>query len=214
LGGRLDGLFGDVPTVMAQVKAGKLKALAATSQERSAIFPDVPTFVEQGFSDTVANQWAGTLAPAGTAPAVIAKLSGAFHAALTDADVRRRLAQAGVTASPSTPEDFAHYLKQEIARWDKLIRESRANSAAVSRPSHHAPFAGLRIAAQRRQRPAHGRIGSRLHPIEFRVDAAGLFHHPTHDDTGAERAQRKPDQRRNDDGRHGWSLLCKPFYNP
>jgi tripartite-type tricarboxylate transporter receptor subunit TctC len=123
LGGQLDGLFGDVPTVMAQVKAGKLKALAATSQERSAIFPDVPTFVEQGFADTVANQWAGTLVPAGTAPAVIAKLSGAFHAALTDADVRRKLAQAGVTPSPSTPEDFAHYLEQEIARWGKLIRE-------------------------------------------------------------------------------------------
>jgi tripartite-type tricarboxylate transporter receptor subunit TctC len=50
----------------------------------------VPTFLEQGFPDTVANQWAGTLAPAGTAPAVIAKLSGAFHAALNDADVRRR----------------------------------------------------------------------------------------------------------------------------
>ena len=83
----------------------------------------MPTFVEQGFPDTVANQWAGTLAPAGTAPAVIAKLSGAFHAALTDADVRRKLAQAGVTPSPSTPEDFARYLKQEIARWGRLIRE-------------------------------------------------------------------------------------------
>ena len=83
----------------------------------------MPTFVEQGFPDTVANQWAGTLAPAGTAPAVIAKVSGAFHAALTDADVRRKLAQAGVTPSPSTPEDFARYLKQEIARWGKLIRE-------------------------------------------------------------------------------------------
>lgn len=123
MGGQLDGLFGDVPTVMAQVKAGKLKALAATSQERSAIFPDVPTFLEQGFPDTVANQWAGTLAPAGTAPAIIAKLSGAFHAALTDADVRRRLAQAGVTASPSMPEAFALYINQEIARWGKLIRE-------------------------------------------------------------------------------------------
>ena len=51
------------------------------------------------------------------------KLSGAFHAALTDADVRRRLAQAGVTASPSTPEAFALYINQEIARWGKLIRE-------------------------------------------------------------------------------------------
>src|SRR5437660_5909485 len=81
LGGQLDGLFGDTPTVMQQVKVGKLKALAATSQDRSDIFPDVPTFVEQGFADTVADQWAGTLAPASTAPAVIAKLNGAFNAA-------------------------------------------------------------------------------------------------------------------------------------
>jgi tripartite-type tricarboxylate transporter receptor subunit TctC len=123
LGGQLDGLFGDTPTVMQQVKAGKLKALAATSQDRSDIFPDVPTFVEQGFPDTVANQWAGTLAPAGTPPAVISKLSAGFNAALTDADVRRRLAQAGVTPSPSSPEEFARYLKEEIARWSRLIRE-------------------------------------------------------------------------------------------
>jgi tripartite-type tricarboxylate transporter receptor subunit TctC len=123
LGGQLDGLFGDTPTVMQQVKAGKLKALAATSQDRSDIFPDVPTFVEQGFPDTVANQWAGTLAPAATPPAVISKLSAAFNAALTDADVRRRLAQAGVTPSPSSPEEFARYLKEEIVRWSRLIRE-------------------------------------------------------------------------------------------
>jgi tripartite-type tricarboxylate transporter receptor subunit TctC len=68
LGGGLDGLFGDVPTVMTQINAGKLKALAATSQNRSEIFPDVPTFIEQGFADTVGNQWAGVLAPAPSAP--------------------------------------------------------------------------------------------------------------------------------------------------
>jgi tripartite-type tricarboxylate transporter receptor subunit TctC len=123
LGGQLDGLFGDVPTVMQQVKAGKLKALAATSQDRSEIFPDVPTFVEQGFADTIANQWAGTLAPAGTPPAVISKLSAAFNAALTDTDVRRRLAQAGVTPSPSSPEEFGRYLKEETTRWVKLVRD-------------------------------------------------------------------------------------------
>src|SRR5207244_6590546 len=75
IGGQLDGLFGDTPTVMEQVNTGKLKALAATSQDRSDIFPDLPTFVEQGFADTVANQWAGTLAPAGTSPAVIVNLN-------------------------------------------------------------------------------------------------------------------------------------------
>jgi len=123
LGGQLDGLFGDVPTVISQVKAGKLKALAATSQDRSDIFPDVPTFVEQGFADTVANQWAGTLAPALTPPAAITRLNGAFRAALTDPDVRSKLRQAGVTPSPGTPAEFARYLEEEISRWGRLIRE-------------------------------------------------------------------------------------------
>jgi len=122
LAGQVDGLFGDVPTVIAQVKAGKLKALAATSQERSDIFPDVPTFVEQGFAHTVANQWAGILAPALTPSAVITKLNAALNTALNDADVRGKLAQAGVTPSPGTPEEFARDLAQEIARWGRLIR--------------------------------------------------------------------------------------------
>ena len=123
LGGQLDGLFGDVPTVVTQIKAGKLKALAATSKERSEIFPDVPTFVEQGFADTIANQWAGTLAPARTPAAVIGRLSAAFTAVLNNPEVRERLKQAGVTPSPSSPEDFGRYLQEEIIRWGRLIRE-------------------------------------------------------------------------------------------
>jgi tripartite-type tricarboxylate transporter receptor subunit TctC len=123
LGGQLDGVFADVPTIISQVKAGKLKALAATSRERSDIFPDVPTFVEQGFADTVADQWAGVLAPARTPPAIIVKLNAAFTAALGDPEVRGKLAQAGVTPSPSSPEEFARYLREEIARWSKVTRE-------------------------------------------------------------------------------------------
>src|SRR5262249_6475324 len=98
LGGQLDGLFGDTPTVMEQVKAGKLQALAATSQDRPDIFPEVPTFVEQGFSDTIANQWAGTLAPAATPPTVIAKLNTAFNAALTDVEAETRASRCDTLA--------------------------------------------------------------------------------------------------------------------
>jgi tripartite-type tricarboxylate transporter receptor subunit TctC len=123
LGGQLDGLFGDVPTVITQVRAGKLRALAATSQERSEIFPDVPTFLEQGFADTVGNQWAGVLAPAATPLPLIARLNAALTGALSDPEVRGKLAQAGVTPSPGTPEDFGRYLRAEIARWGKVIRE-------------------------------------------------------------------------------------------
>ena len=84
LAGHLDGLVGDIPTVMAQVKAGRLKALGTTSKERSDIFPNVPTFAEQGFADAVGDNWDGVLAPAGTPPSVIAKFNAALVAALND----------------------------------------------------------------------------------------------------------------------------------
>jgi len=123
LAGRLDGLFGDVPTIMAQVKAGKLKALAATSSERSDIFPDVPTFVEQGFADVVGDNWDAVLAPAGTPAPIIAKLNAALVAAVNDPEVRTRLHNAGTTPAPSSPEEFDKYLRAEIARWGKVIRD-------------------------------------------------------------------------------------------
>jgi tripartite-type tricarboxylate transporter receptor subunit TctC len=103
LAGHLDGLFGDVQTIMAQVKAGKLKALAATSSERSDIFPDVPTFVEQGFADVVGDNWDAVLAPAATPAPVIAKLNAALVAAVNDPEVRTRLHNAGTTPAPSSP---------------------------------------------------------------------------------------------------------------
>ncbi len=123
LSGHLDGLFGDVPTVMAQVRAGKLKALAATSTRRSDIFPNVPTFVEQGFADVVGDNWDGVLAPAGTPQPVIAKFNAGLVAALNDRDLRERLHNAGTTPAPSSPEEFGAFLRAETERWAKVIRE-------------------------------------------------------------------------------------------
>jgi tripartite-type tricarboxylate transporter receptor subunit TctC len=123
LAGHLDGVFGDVPTVMGQVQAGKLKPLAATSTKRSDIFPDVPTFVEQGFAGVVGDNWAGVLAPAGTPAPVVAKLNAALVAALNEPELRTRLHNAGITPAPSTPEQFETYLRAEIARWGKVIRD-------------------------------------------------------------------------------------------
>ena len=123
LAGHLDGLFGDVPTIMGQVQAGKLKALAATSTERSDIFPEVPTFVEEGFAGVVGDNWAGVLAPAGTPAPVIAKFNAALVTALNEPDLRSRLHNAGVTPAPSTPQEFEKYLREENARWGKIIRD-------------------------------------------------------------------------------------------
>lgn len=123
LGGTLDALFGDGPTVIAQISAGKIRAIAATSHNRSEIFPDVPTFLEQGFADTVADQWAGVLAPIGTRAAVVAKLNAAIAAVMREPETRARLAATGVVPGVDTPAEFAAYLKDENARWARIIRE-------------------------------------------------------------------------------------------
>ena len=123
LGGQLDALFGDGPTVIAQIRAGKIKALAATSHQRSDIFPDVPTFLEQGFADTVADQWAGVLAPAKTPAAVVARLNAAIAKAMSEPNLRAKLAQTGVVPATDTPAEFGRYLTDEYARWGRIIRE-------------------------------------------------------------------------------------------
>jgi tripartite-type tricarboxylate transporter receptor subunit TctC len=123
LAGHLDGLVGDVPTVMGQVQAGRLKALATTSRVRSDIFPNVPTFAEEGFTEAVGDNWAGVLAPAGTPLPVIAKFNAAMVAALNDPELRQRLRDSGTTPAPSSPEEFGAYLREEIAHWASVIKE-------------------------------------------------------------------------------------------
>src|SRR5215472_10548171 len=123
LGGRLDGVVGDIPTVMGQVRAGKLKALATSSKERSDIFPDVPTFVEQGFAGVIGDNWAGVLAPAATPASVIAKFNTAMVAALKAPDLRAQLRESGTTPAPSSPAAFETTMREEIARWRAVIRD-------------------------------------------------------------------------------------------
>ena len=123
LAAHLDGVFGDVPTVMAQVRAGSMKALATTSKIRSDIMPDVPTFVEEGFPGVVGDNWNGILAPAGTPAPVIAKFNTALVAALNDPGLRARLHESGITPSPSSPGEFGDYLSEEISRWSAVVKE-------------------------------------------------------------------------------------------
>jgi len=123
LGGQVIAMFADVPVLLPHIQGGKLKPLALASAQRNPVLPDVPTLVEQGYADTLCDNWYGLLAPAKTPPAVIAKLNTAMRAALDDPVIKQKLLKVGAVPSPSTPEEFATFVRAELARWGKVIRE-------------------------------------------------------------------------------------------
>jgi tripartite-type tricarboxylate transporter receptor subunit TctC len=113
----------EIPVLMTQLRAGKIKAVGIFSAQRSEIFPDLPTFAELGFPGALAENWQAVFAPARTPPQVIAKLSRAFRAAIDDPDVQARLIQVGVTPQPGGPEELGTTLRGEIDRYGRLLRE-------------------------------------------------------------------------------------------
>ena len=130
LGNQVDGIFADAPVLLGQVGAGKLIALAVMSATRSDVLPSVPTLIELGLPDTIAENWQGVLAPVGTPHALIALLNRAFVDAVNDRDIRRRLVENGVTVSPSSPDAFANLIANETARWGKIIRDKGIKPAS------------------------------------------------------------------------------------
>lgn len=123
LGGQVQGMFGDVPVLLPQIQGGKIKAIAAVANTRNQILPDVPTLTEQGYPDTDASNWYGLLAPAKTPAPVIVKLHDALVNALADPQVHKKLVDSGAIPSPTTPDEFGKYLKAELERWGKVIKE-------------------------------------------------------------------------------------------
>jgi tripartite-type tricarboxylate transporter receptor subunit TctC len=123
LGGRVDGIFADAPVLLAQLHAGKLVALGILSEARSDVLPSVPTLLELGLPDTIAENWQGVVAPAATPYAVIARLNRALVDAVDDPDVRRQLRENSVTVSATSPDAFGRLIASETERWGKIIRE-------------------------------------------------------------------------------------------
>jgi tripartite-type tricarboxylate transporter receptor subunit TctC len=124
IGGQVNAMSAEVPVLMPQIKAGKAKILAVSAQARSEVIPDVPTFAELGYPDVVADNWSGVLAPPKTPAAIVAKLNAAFNAVVKDPDVRRRLADVGVSTIGGTPEDLTSLITSETARWRKVVAET------------------------------------------------------------------------------------------
>jgi tripartite-type tricarboxylate transporter receptor subunit TctC len=125
IGGQVNVLFDNVPNVIQQVKAGKLKPLAVTSTKRSFQAPEVPTMQEAGVPEYEVNVWFGLLTTAGTPPEVVAKLNAETVRVLNLPEVRERFRTLGVDVIASSPEQFAQHLKSEIAKWDKVVREAK-----------------------------------------------------------------------------------------
>ncbi len=131
LGGQLPMLFASLPSSLAHIKAGKLRAIAVSGAARSPVLPDVPTVAETvpGFNGTL---WIGLFAPAGVPPDVLARLYDGMAKALAAKDLRDKLEQQGVELAgtfdkPVTPEQFTALLNDDIAKWARIVKTSGAS---------------------------------------------------------------------------------------
>jgi tripartite-type tricarboxylate transporter receptor subunit TctC len=122
--GVVESSFAGVPNAMAQVPAGRLKALAVTTSKRIPQLPDVPTMQEAGVPGYNASIWLGLLAPAGTPRDVVLKLNAEIAKVLSSADTKKELYAAGVEADLSSPEALNTLMVQELDRWGKVIKDA------------------------------------------------------------------------------------------
>jgi tripartite-type tricarboxylate transporter receptor subunit TctC len=127
ISGQVTLMFNNMLSAMPQVKAGRLRAVAVTSLKRSAAAPELPTIAETvpGYE---ANGWYGAFAPAATPKDIINRLNAEMNRIMKMPDVTQRLAGDGVEAVGTTPEQFGAYLKQEVAKWGKVVRASGAKA--------------------------------------------------------------------------------------
>jgi tripartite-type tricarboxylate transporter receptor subunit TctC len=123
LAGQIDVMFGPAETVMPHVKSGRLRALAVTSAKRFAVLPDLPTVAESGVPGYSAVGWFGLFAPAGTPKDIVAKVSADANKVLNDPTVKASMVAAGAEASPDTPEQFGRFVRSEMDKWTKLMKE-------------------------------------------------------------------------------------------
>jgi tripartite-type tricarboxylate transporter receptor subunit TctC len=124
LAGQVDVMFDNVPNVIGHVRAGKMKALAVSTAQRSALAPDVPTVAEGGVPGYELAVWFGVLAPAGTPRDILGRLNGEIVKVLNSPDVKDRFAKQGVEVRTSTPEQFGEFLRAEVSRWAKVIKDA------------------------------------------------------------------------------------------
>jgi tripartite-type tricarboxylate transporter receptor subunit TctC len=124
IGGQVDVVFSDPISVLPHIQAGTLRALAVTSRERSPVVPEVPTIAESGYPGFDAIAWHGILAPAGTPPNVIKRLNSEIVSALQHAETKTLLVNQAMQTVGNSPEEFAAFIKQDIAVWKAVAKEA------------------------------------------------------------------------------------------
>jgi tripartite-type tricarboxylate transporter receptor subunit TctC len=126
LAGNIDTMFAIIPAVLPQVRAGRMKALAVTGLKRSQLAPEVPSVAELGYPQLESLAWIGLLAPTGTPPAVIGRLSQETVKSMRTAEVRDTLGKQGFDVVASSPSEFASWIRTEQTKWSKVIKASGA----------------------------------------------------------------------------------------
>jgi tripartite-type tricarboxylate transporter receptor subunit TctC len=124
MAGNVYCMFDNLPAALSQIKAGRVRALAVGTLQRSNQIPDVPTIAESGYPDFEVTVWYGMFAPAGLPKPVLTKLNSNVQAILRMPDVQKRFEELSAVPSPMTPEQFSAFLKSEVARWATVIREA------------------------------------------------------------------------------------------
>ena len=126
LAGQTDFMFDNLASATAQIKAGRLRALAMTTSQRASSMPEVATMAEAGLPGFDVSTWFGVFAPAGTPAPIVARLNSAMTAALRSSEMRERLARMGAEPAPGTPEQFAELLRRELAKYQQIVKFSGA----------------------------------------------------------------------------------------
>ena len=124
IGGQIPLMFANLSAVIGNIRVGQLRALAVTSAQRTAVAPEIPTVAEAGLPGFAAATWFALVAPAGTPGELLTLLNGQVKRALAEPDVKRRFADLGMTAEDSTPDGLDAYIRSEIAKWTKVIRDA------------------------------------------------------------------------------------------